>query len=525
MGVFYFYVAAIGFALGIFVRSFWAISLPEIAFLLVLSLGLAVGWRKGSAASFAPALLTLSLLILAIALGALRFEVASWQSDSSQLAHQLDQSVALTGVVTREPDVREQSTHLYVKTNQGMILVITDRYSAVTYGDEVAVEGKLSKPEVFETDLGRTFNYPGYLEARGVSYTISFAAVEVVAEGRGNPVMATLLQGKKIFMQSIEAVLPEPQVGLAEGLLLGVKRALGEELETAFRKTGIIHIVVLSGYNVMLVVAFVTYVLAFLIPLRARLVFGLLAIIAFALMVGLSATVVRASIMAALILIARATNRIYMVMRALLLAGVVMLLINPYLLAFDTGFQLSFVATLGLILVAPHLESRLTLMPSSIGLREFLTATLATQIFVTPILLYQIGEFSVVAVVVNLLVLPMVPVAMLLTFVTGLVGLLSLTLATPLAYLTYLSLSYILLVATFFAALPFASYVVPAFPFWVVLLGYGLLAGGLWWLYQRSTNFPENHNLSGWLIEDESELSKSVSKAGDSVNEPPVFFR
>jgi len=150
-------------------------------------------------------------------------------------------------------------------------------------------------------------------------------------------------------MRSIEAVIPEPQVGLAEGLLLGVKQALGDELEVVFRKTGIIHIVVLSGYNVMLVVIFITYVLSYVLPYRARVPFGILAIVCFAVLVGLSATVVRASIMASLILFARATGRTYAVMRALCFAGVIMVLINPYLLVYDVGFQLSFLATLGLI--------------------------------------------------------------------------------------------------------------------------------------------------------------------------------
>jgi len=88
-------------------------------------------------------------------------------------------------------------------------------------------------------------------------------------------------------------------------------------------------------------------------------------------------------------------------------------------------------------------------VPNFLQAREFLTATVATQIFVMPILLYSIGEFSVVSVVVNVLVLPMVPIAMLLTFITGIVGLVSLNLALLLGFVTTLSLSYILIAAEF----------------------------------------------------------------------------
>ncbi|MCB9810775.1 ComEC/Rec2 family competence protein, partial [Candidatus Nomurabacteria bacterium] len=255
-----------------------------------------------------------------------------------------------------------------------------------------------------------------------------FAEVEVVDHDKGNLVISKLLNFKSAFMDNLEKVIAEPAVGLGEGLLLGVKQALGDELEEAFRKTGIIHIVVLSGYNIMLVVAFVMLVLGYFLSRRWRTVFGILAIISFALLVGLSATVVRASIMASLLLIAQATGRIYLVLRALLVAGFIMLLFNPLLLVYDVGFQLSFMATLGLILLTPQLERLFTKIPNLAGARMFLTATIATQIAVLPLLLYQIGQFSVVSVLVNLLVLPMVPVAMLLTFITGMLGFVSMKL-------------------------------------------------------------------------------------------------
>jgi len=247
-------------------------------------------------------------------------------------------------------------------------------------------------------------------------------------------------------------------------------------------------------------------IFAYVLGLRGRLVFGLMAIAAFALLVGLSATVLRASIMASLILVARSTGRSYAVMRALIFAGLIMLAINPYLLVFDTGFQLSFVATAGLILLAPHLERVVAFVPSTIGIREFLVATLATQLFVMPLLLYQIGEFSVVSVLVNVLVLPMVPVAMLLTFLTGVVGFLSASLALPLAYATHLSLSYIIVVAEWFAGLPFSSYVVPPFPAWFMVLSYAALGYGVWWWHQRSKlpalAMHDRDALAGWTIEE-----------------------
>ncbi len=406
----------------------------------------------------------------------------------------LGEMVVLEGVVVREPDRRQFNQQLYLKTASATILVFADRYLKIVYGDRLRVKGKLKKPIAFATDLGRTFDYSGYLKAPpgGVGYLISFAEVRVLETGRGRPWLSFLFTGKQKFIEVLEAVIPEPQAGLGEGLLLGVNQALGEDLKTAFRKTGIIHIVVLSGYNVMIVAEAVMRLLAFWFTLRIRLLIGLVVIGGFAFLVGLGPTVVRASLMATLILVARATGRHYAVTRSLVFAGLIMLIINPYLLVFDPGFQLSFLATLALILLAPSLMRHFWFVPNFGQLREFFTATIATQIFVSPLLLYSIGEFSLV--LVNVMVLPLVPLSMLLTFLTGLCGLLSFSLALPVGWLAHLTLSYIIFIAETFANLSLAAFPVPPFPFFMVPIVYSIFFLS-WWFYGRRDSLAQTDNL------------------------------
>lgn len=451
-------------------------------------------------------------------------EIASWYGVTPLFESALGTQVRYEGIVKKEPDIRANVQHLYVSVRDELLLVTADRYTEISYGDQVSLKGKLELPAPFETDLGRTFNYPGYLEARGVRYVVSFAQVQVQKQHQGNWFLEKLFYFKHVFMMRIEAIIPHPHVGLGEGLLLGVQQALGTNFETAFRATGIMHIVVLSGYNIMLVVTFVMYLLALFLPNRLQLFFGAFAIVLFALMVGLGATVVRASAMALLLLFSKATGRTYAVMRALMLTGCAMLILNPYLLVFDVGFQLSFIATVGLILIAPLLEKYFHFMPTQLGLREFLTATVSVQIFVTPILLYQMGQFSVVAIIVNLLVLPMVPIAMFLTFVTGIIGFISTTLALPFGYLAYLSLAYILSLAELFSKLPFASFTIPAFPFYIVALVYVFYAWVLWRMYTRTPGRAKSQRLTTWTIVDEEIFITNV-KALQTVATTPVFFR
>lgn len=485
-----FYTLAIAFCLGIFGRSLFNIDNAYAYALLVLAGALFVWCRRMGSRTF-----LLALTFLSIALGILRYDVATWDDRVGVFDMVVGDAVTLEGVVSREPDARANTTHLYVEVTEldgravdELVLVYASRFPEFEYGDRIRAVGELGRPEVFATDLGRTFDYPGYLSARGVTYTLAFADVEQIGEGEGVVALGALLSLKHAFMDRLEAVLPEPQAGLAEGLVLGVKRALGEDLEDAFRATGIIHIVVLSGYNVTIVAEAIMRLLAYFCGPRTRTIFGIVAIAAFALIAGLSATVLRASLMACLILAARATGRIYDVTRGLVVAGIVMLIANPKLLVFDPGFQLSFVATLGLILLAPLIEAKLALVPTRFQVREFVTATVATQIFVLPLLLYSIGELSLVAVLVNALVLPVVPPAMLLIFLAGAMGLASAALALPFAFLAHLLLSYMIWIVEWFAALPFASVPVSSFPFWVVVVSYALLALFMYRAYAGTEN-------------------------------------
>jgi competence protein ComEC len=274
------------------------------------------------------------------------------------------------------------------------------------------------------------------------------------------------------------------------------------------------------------VVGFVMTILSFFVKARLRLVFGLAAIISFALIVGLSATVVRASIMAALLLVAQTFGRTYDVLRSLFVAGLVMIVINPDLLLFDIGFQLSFMATLGLIAALPWLDGG-EQPELLLNVRGYVVATIATQIAVLPLLIYQIGQVSVVSVPVNVLVLPAVPFAMLGSFLAAVVNIVWPTGGLLLGYGSQLLLEYIMWVASWFAGLQFAAVELPAISAWWILGMYAVIGYLYWWLVWRvpSTADP----LADWEIMDEAELKSKTDSDREPVSKPvdelPKMFR
>lgn len=490
--------AAVGLSIGVGFGT--TLTLPlSVAFFVVFLATMIMAWSVRYDSQYHHVIRWAVIGLIFFGIGVVRIEYGNTQFGHSLLHEQAGNTVTIQGKVVREPEERARSIHLYVASEETLVLVTVDRYTAVGYGDSIAATGRLQLPESFTTDLGRTFDYSGYLKAKGIEYTMPYAQVTVVEGSDNRSFLAVLISGKQQFISRLESFIREPYAALANGLLLGMKQGLGEELERVFQKAGLTHIVVLSGYNVMLIVTFVTFLLSCVFPAKVRLVIGLLAIGSFALTVGLSATVVRASIMASLFLVAQTLGRSYDVLRSLLLAGMVMLLINPYLLIYDIGFQLSFMATLGLILALPYFKA--PGQPETIGLsiKGYVFSTIATQIAVLPLLLYHIGEVSIVSVIVNVLVLPMVPAAMFLSALTVLATYLFTPLALILSTAAMASLAYIITVAQWFASIPFATIIVPAISPVVVAVGYGAIG----FCYYYVTKVRATPRLQGWTIVEE----------------------
>lgn len=381
----------------------------------------------------------------------------------------LDTKAEIIGVVSRDPDVREKFIFLTVdidlingKPSDGRILASVDRFSEVNYGDRVLISGKLILPEPFETDNGRSFDYPKYLLAHGVTHTVQFADVEVQANGEGNPLVATLLDLKHVLVSGIQKALPEPESALLAGLLLGEKQSLGEKITESFRNAGVVHIIVLSGYNVALVIGAILFVVQRIFSRGVALAVAGVGIIAFVIMTGASETGIRASVMALIVLLAQFLRRPTEGVRVLLIAGAGMALFNPYLVLFDLSYQLSMLATLGLVLFSNSLQKRMQFVPETLGLREIVATTVATQVTVLPLLIFSVGSISVVSLIANILVLPAVPAGMLFGFLAAVASLLSPFLSFPLTAVAYAILHYIIQISVWLGSFSISAFSIPA---------------------------------------------------------------
>jgi len=483
-----------GFASGVFFRSFFDFGLSFSVFVIFLGC-IIFAFYIGSQSVDKKKILVIGLLILSAGLGLLRLGINDFKKGNLLLDSLVGQKISVEGIVSDEPDVRENNSRLKIKFEKingqkisfkENMIITTSHYPKYNYGDKVQIKGILKKPKNFKSNDSREFDYVSYLAKDNIHYQMFYPKVKFVSSENGNFIKEKLFAIKNSFLGQIRKIIPEPYSSLLGGLVVGAKESLGKNLQEDFRKTGIIHIVVLSGYNVTIIAEFIMGIFSFL-PSMIAMSIGAINIIFFAIMTGASATIVRASIMALFVLLARATGRVNQITRTLFLAGFLMLLQNPTILVFDPSFQLSFMATLGLIVLSPKIEKFFNFMPSKFQLKESLVAVISTQIFVLPLLLYMMGDFSLVSIPVNLLVLIFIPITMLFGFLAGMISFVNIIIALPFAYITYGLLAYELKIVEIFASLPFASFHISYFPFWMMVSIYSIYFVGLFYLKDKTT--------------------------------------
>lgn len=396
------------------------------------------------------------------------------------------ENVEVEGIVIDAPDIRLYNQRVIVRpTNQkSNILIVIPKEVEIFYGDKIKVKGVLETPENFMTSSGKEFNYERYLANQDIYFIINNAEVEIISRGNGNWIKSQLFKLRNFFMENIQMVIPPPEKDLANGLILGARGGFDSRMKDEFISTGTIHIVALSGYNISIVSENVMKFFGLFLSQTFSIIFGVLVIILFIIMTGAQATAIRAGIMASIVLLARLTGRTAQAGRILVIAGLLMLTYDLRTIT-DMSFQLSFLATGGILFITPKVMKWVSFMPMRFKLRETVATTVGATIAVLPLILFSTGVFSIVSLPANILILPVIPYTMLFNFLTGITGFISPTLSIPFAFISDLLLSYILGVVHFFASLSFASVTIKSFPLVVTILLYILL---LWWVFRKIKN-------------------------------------
>ncbi len=446
------------------------------ALLAGLMAGLAITMRRRPSARRAACLLLFLLLGLA------RYQAQPFAACAGpeDIAYYNDREsyATIEGVIAAYPDLRDVTAQYEVRVERltvdgdlraagGRLLVQTARLPAYHYGDRLRVTGRLETPPLLDG-----FDYRAYLAQRDIHSVMWRARVALLAEGslaqgQRQDVRATIYRVRKEGSALLNRLLPEPAAALANGILLGIESGIPADLDEAFQRTGASHIIVISGSNMALFAGLFMTLLSRWVGKRRAAWPALILIGLYVLLAGDGPAAQRAGLMSGLYILATYLGRHSTAYVSLCTAGLAMTVVNPLAL-WDTGFRLSFLATLGMILftrplsrsLAAFLARRLpsaALKPAFDLLNAALVVTLAAQALTLPLIVAVFGRLSLISPITNFLILPVQPVIMTSGLLTLLGGFLWEPLGRVLAVVPWLFLSYTTAVVRWTAAVPLAA--------------------------------------------------------------------
>jgi competence protein ComEC len=372
------------------------------------------------------------------------------------------------GVIVGEPAYSDRSQRLRVRAEEvrlpgdltnlkvsGDLLAVLPRYPVYSLGERLSLVGSLTAPPRLSE-----FDYPAYLARQGVYSYMSFPKASAVGAGEAPFLTWLVARPRDAVRQALRRSVPEPAAALAVGVVTGDRSSLPEQVEEAFRRSGTTHVLAISGQNIALIVGFVWLIYS---QGRSRrrmpgwlTALLLLGVGLYTLFTGAQPAVVRAAIMAAILLLAPSLGRRYDPVASIAIPALLMTAWDPDLL-FDAGFQLSFSAMLGLALVAPLLYQllRQCKLPAPAALP--LSASLGAQAATFPLLALLTGSVSLVAPLATLSIdFALLPL-MVAGIATGIAGSIIPWLGEMLGEVVWLCSAWLLWWTRMWASLPFAA--------------------------------------------------------------------
>lgn len=459
-------MACIGVVLGLILAA-----LPDIGWLADwqwLAIGLVLigfcWWRKWR---WLLGVALIGGMLVGLSRGALDME------SRAQYAAIIGETVTLRGVVSEDIDTNERGNILVRLAD----IELAGRYMPAKVWVTIARAGTIRRSD--------SITIHGQLSEGFGSFAASMYRAELIEVERPVP-GDVALDVRESFGGSVRQAVSDPAASLGMGYLTGERRSLPEGLDAALRTAGLTHIVVASGYNLTILIRFVKRWFEKRSRFLTIFLSGLL-IAGFIAVTGLSPSMSRAGLVAGLALTAWYFGRRFHPLTLLALAAAVTGLIEPSYVWGDLGWQLSFAAFAGVMLLAPLAQAYFFGSEKPNWLRQILGETISAQLMTAPLLLYSFGYISNVAVIANALVLPLVPLAMVMTFVTGLVSYVNSSVAAVVGLPTQWLLDYMVWVAMYTANLSWAITEVQL-PLWGAVTCFVIIGAACWWMW-RATGY------------------------------------
>jgi competence protein ComEC len=286
----------------------------------------------------------------------------------------------------------------------GKVLVFSDQFPELGYGDRLELVCELKKPEIFSG-----FDYGRYLSQFDIYSVCYYPSVKVIGTKEGYSFRGLIYAARSKIRLIINRGLGEPGASIIIATLIGDSSGISTEWKNVFSYTGTSHIIAISGMHISFLIIILTRILLGLGMKRGNVFYATVLILGlYITLIGMMASAVRAGIMGFIVLLAMQSGRISKISNALFFTAAVLLYVNPKSLHSDIGFQLSFLAVMSIIYIYPIFNEWAIKrkIPELFGARDIILITVAAQILTVPIIQYNFGVVSLVSPLANLLIIP-----------------------------------------------------------------------------------------------------------------------
>lgn len=409
-------------------------------------------------------------------------QYATYIPNTEQIPY--EKTIEFSGTVVVPPRNTNDKQKIYLSSTvvTGLMYVKTFSYPQYHYGDVIQVRCALTRPQPFND-----FAYDRYLARYGVYVICENAQLRLLHSTQGNIVYYYLYRWRDAILAQVRKLWPEPVAGIISGILLGFQDDLFADVNAAFRTTGTVHILVVSGMHVVIIANIISTTLQRWCSRKQVFIITGLSLAMFAIITGLAASVIRAGLMGLLPLLAQlfGRKRVEHYGLAFVAAGIVAY--NPYILLHDVGFQLSFLATIGIIYFQSFAQRCCRWVPSWFQLRETLSTTLAAMITTTPLIVQIFGTFSLVAPLANIVVVPVSNVILFGSAGILLVNIVWSGLAQYAAFVLWKIISWLLVYVRYLADWPQASVANIIFPAYVFQVSFLSISAIIAWSIRKKS--------------------------------------
>lgn len=413
------FIGLIGFSFGIICGEWRNLSTEILYICLSIFLGLTIiSFFDKTIQTFSFKIIL--IFLFACTLGLMRTHYAYESiphllSDEQIKGSQIFEATIISALDIREDSLRFIAEPIFKKEGSfgdtetiPNIQVTTDRFADVSYGDVVTLEGKIT----YVVSDDKTYARIGEsLVRKGVLYEMRFPIITSVANTGGNVSKRYAIYVHNWIQEIITRYIGEPSAGFINGLLIGEKHGISKEWYGMFTAVGLTHVIVLSGYNLTVLFAWIRVILRRTSFIMQN-IFGAFSVIILVLVSGAEAPSVRAGILVLIVALSASFFRQKDTPYFLSATVLIMLAWNPFYLLYDVSFQLSVAATFGLVYIAPIIEMYLSHIPKVFS--ELIRDTTSAQLAVLPLQLFYFGSISSISLFANVVVLPFIPLLMFL---------------------------------------------------------------------------------------------------------------